>query len=93
MSGSDELAKLAETFNWMADNLEKVDQQQRLIEQTRRVLVAGVSHDLRTPLTSIRVMIEAIADGVVTEPDTVAALHADVAVGVATPQPPDRRPV
>ncbi len=69
--GSDELAQLATTFNWMADNLEKVDQQQRLIEQTRRALVAGVSHDLRTPLTSIRVMIEAIADGVVSDPDTI----------------------
>ena len=71
MRGSDELAKLAATFNWMADNLEKVDQQKRLIEQTRRALVAGVSHDLRTPLTSLRVMIEAIADGVVSDPDTI----------------------
>lgn len=70
VGGSDELAKLAHTFNWMADSLEKVDQQKRLVEQARRALIAGVSHDLRTPLTSIRVMVEAITDGVVTDPET-----------------------
>lgn len=72
VEGSDELAELANTFNWMADSLEKIDQQKRMVEQTRRVLIAGVSHDLRTPLTSIRVMIEALADGVVTDPATVS---------------------
>ncbi|MBN2303402.1 MAG: HAMP domain-containing histidine kinase [Anaerolineae bacterium] len=69
--GRDELADLARTFNWMADNLQKIDEQKRMIEQTRRTLIAGVSHDLRTPLTSMRVMIEAIADGVVTDQGTV----------------------
>jgi signal transduction histidine kinase len=72
VEGSDELAKLAETFNWMADSLQKLDQQKRLVEQTRRTLIAGVSHDLRTPLTTMRVMMEAIADGVVSDPDTVS---------------------
>ena len=71
ITGGDELSKLAETFNWMADSLQKIDEQKRQIEQTRRGLIAGVSHDLRTPLTSIRVMIEAIADGVVSDPDTI----------------------
>jgi two-component system sensor histidine kinase BaeS len=72
VEGSDELAELTETFNWMADSLQKLDQQKRLVEQTRRTLIAGVSHDLRTPLTTMRVMIEAIADGVVSDPDTVS---------------------
>jgi signal transduction histidine kinase len=56
----------------MADSLQKIDQQKRLVERTRRDLIAWVSHDLRTPLASLRVMIEAIDDGVVTDPDTVA---------------------
>jgi signal transduction histidine kinase len=71
-AGSDELADLIQTFNWMADNLQKIDHQKKMIEQTRRDLITWVSHDLRTPLTSIRVMIEALADEVVTDPDTVA---------------------
>lgn len=66
--GNDELARLTETINWMASNLQEIDEQKRAIEQTRRNLIAWVSHDLRTPLTSMRVMIEALQDGVVTEP-------------------------
>lgn len=69
--GNDELAKLAATFNWMASNLQELDDQKRRVEQTRRNLIAWVSHDLRTPLASMRVMIEAMLDGLVTDPDSV----------------------
>lgn len=51
--GNDELAQLAALFNQMAQQLESVDQQKRLLEQSRRDLIAWVSHDLRTPLASI----------------------------------------
>lgn len=64
ISGNDEIARLAMTFNDMAKNLQEVDERKRQLEQTRRDLTAWVSHDLRTPLTSMRVMIEAILDGV-----------------------------
>lgn len=40
---------------------------ERTAEQSRRQLVAFVSHDLRTPLAAIRALSEAIADGVVTQ--------------------------
>ncbi|MCI0477800.1 MAG: HAMP domain-containing histidine kinase, partial [Anaerolineales bacterium] len=40
-------------------------------EQARRSLVAAASHDLRTPLTSLRAMIEAINDGIITDEATV----------------------
>ncbi len=67
----DELSDVAEAFNMMADELEKSFSRQKALEQSRRYLVAAVSHDLRTPLTSIRAMTEAMADGVVTEPATI----------------------
>jgi signal transduction histidine kinase len=67
----DELYEVAEAFNMMADELEQSFSRQRALEQSRRDLVAAVSHDLRTPLTSIRAMVEALADGVVTDPNTV----------------------
>lgn len=67
----DELFEVAEAFNMMADELEQSFSRQRALEQSRRDLVAAVSHDLRTPLTSIRAMVEALADGVVTDPNTV----------------------
>ena len=71
ISGNDEIAQLADTFNEMAQNLQEVDEQKRQLEQTRRDLTAWVSHDLRTPLASIRVMIEAMLDGVVKDEETV----------------------
>lgn len=68
--GNDELADFARTFNWMAASLQEVDEQKRRLEQERRDLIAWASHDLRTPVTSLRAMIEAMLDGVVTDPQT-----------------------
>jgi signal transduction histidine kinase len=42
------------------------------MEAARRDLVAAISHDLRTPLASLRVMTDALADGVVDDPATAA---------------------
>ena len=44
-------------------------------EKSRRDLVAWVSHDLRTPLAGLRAMAEALEDGVVRDPATVAEYH------------------
>lgn len=71
VSGNDELAELANAFNRMAAQLQEADDRQKELEQLRRDLIGWVSHDLRTPLTSMRVMIEALADGVVDKPDMV----------------------
>ncbi|WP_152366014.1 sensor histidine kinase [Microlunatus speluncae] len=46
---------------------------ERQVDASRRELVAWVSHDLRTPLSGIRAMSEALQDGVVNEPDDVVA--------------------
>ncbi len=70
LDGSDEVAELARTFNQMAAQLESAAKQQRELEEMRRDLIAWVSHDLRTPLTSVRAMVEALADGVVDDPAT-----------------------
>lgn len=69
--GNDEIAQLAAMFNNMAEALEAADAQKHLLEKSRRDLVAWASHDLRTPLASIRAMNEAMLDGVVTDPETV----------------------
>ncbi len=71
VEGRDELAQLAQSFNAMAEQLELAQDRQRELEALRRDLVAWVSHDLRTPLTSIRAMLEALADGIVDDPETV----------------------
>lgn len=71
VQGRDEVATLALTFNKMAEQLEATDAKQRELEKMRADLIAWVGHDLQTPLASIRAILEALADGVVDEPETV----------------------
>lgn len=71
VSGHDELARLATVFNKMASQLQTAQAEREELEKLRRDLIAWTSHDLRTPLTSIRAMIEALHDGLVDDPDTV----------------------
>jgi signal transduction histidine kinase len=70
IAGRDEVARAGASFNEMADQLQEAEQQRLELEKLRRDLIAWTSHDLRTPLTSIRAMIEALHDGVVTDPET-----------------------
>jgi signal transduction histidine kinase len=53
----DEVGRLALAFNRMSAELE-------VLEQSRRDLVANVSHELKTPITAIRAHLENLADGV-----------------------------
>jgi signal transduction histidine kinase len=64
-----ELAELGEDIERLRAQLAQVQQERELLEQERRELTASISHDLRTPLGSIRAMAEALADGVVSEPE------------------------
>jgi signal transduction histidine kinase len=78
IEGSDELAQLGKTFNNMTAALDSVDEQKRELETARRDLIAWVSHDLRTPLAAMRVMNEAMIDGVVTDAETVSRYHQNI---------------
>lgn len=54
----DEVGQLAENFNYMAESLENQ-------EKHRRDFIANISHDLRSPLTSMRGFLQAIIDGTI----------------------------
>jgi signal transduction histidine kinase len=69
--GRDEVARLADAFNQMTTQLEAADQKQKEVERLRSDLIAWVGHDLQTPLASIRAVLEALADGVVDDPESV----------------------
>lgn len=56
--GSDEISQIGKNFNRMADTL-------TTLEDSRRMFVANVSHELRSPLTSMRGFLEAILDGTI----------------------------
>ena len=70
LSGNDDIARLANAFDSMAARIEEADARRDAMERSRRELFAAISHDLRTPLSSIRLMVEALSDGVVTDRET-----------------------
>jgi two-component system, OmpR family, osmolarity sensor histidine kinase EnvZ len=55
-TGPAEISTLARAFNQMAADLKRLDEE-------RALLLAGVSHDLRTPLSRIRLGLEMLTDG------------------------------
>ena len=60
--GTDEVAQLGKSFNIMASEL-------NTLEEARRSFVANVSHELRSPLTSMRGFLEAMQDGTIAQED------------------------
>lgn len=62
--GSDEVSLLTERFRGMVAQLAET-------EQMKRSFLMSVSHELRTPLTAIRGHVEAIREGIITEPEQV----------------------
>jgi len=56
--GRDEISRLSETFNTMAQHLEKQD-------SLRRKLISDVAHELRTPISAVRGEVEGMIDGLI----------------------------
>jgi signal transduction histidine kinase len=69
--GGDEIARLASWFNQMAASVQQSFLERQRADAERRQVITAVSHDLRTPVASVRAMIEAIDDGVVSDIETV----------------------
>jgi signal transduction histidine kinase len=63
--GRDELAQLADAGNHMIRTLAGEEASRDAADIARRQVVASLSHDLRTPITSLQLMTEAINDGMV----------------------------
>ncbi|SDW10519.1 cell wall metabolism sensor histidine kinase WalK [Paenibacillus sp. CF384] len=57
-----ELANVAESINRTADRLNRSIEEERSAEKSKNDLITGVSHDLRTPLTSILGFLEVIEE-------------------------------
>jgi signal transduction histidine kinase len=70
-----ELRSLAGDLQNVAGELDASRQRERSLDAARRELVAWVSHDLRSPIASIRAMSEALEDGVVDDDLSVARYH------------------
>lgn len=69
LGSSDEIGQAAAEFNLMADRVQKAREQEEALERLKRDLITNVSHDLRGPLTSVRGYLEALEDGLATNPE------------------------
>ena len=69
-----EVGEMANTFNFMASDLEQA-------EQLQRNMVADIAHELRTPLSNLRGYLEAVRDGVIKpDADTIRSLDEEAAL-------------
>lgn len=78
ISRKDEIGDLAATLDQLAGRLDTATQESVKLERMRQDFVANISHELRTPVTVLRGSLEALCDGVVTEPAMVEEYHSQM---------------
>jgi signal transduction histidine kinase len=81
VSRADEIGQLAKGIDEMAYKLEEAENARAVEDERRRQFFAAVGHDLRTPLASAQAAVEALRDGVATDPERFyASLQRDLSV-------------
>ena len=75
----DELGSAASTFDDMVQQLDRARTEHESMEAERKIFIASVGHDLRTPVTAMRAAVEALRDGMAPDPDRyLRALESDL---------------
>ncbi len=74
MPGSDEFSGVAEDLNRLADDIQAERETAAARDEARRRLFANISHDLRTPITSIAGYVDALQRGLGDEPERYLAV-------------------
>lgn len=72
---NDEIGDLAATMDILSQRLSDADEERNRVQKHRQDFITNISHELRTPVTVIRGSLEALSDGVVSEPDQVKEYH------------------
>ncbi|MDO5690799.1 MAG: HAMP domain-containing sensor histidine kinase, partial [Tissierellia bacterium] len=67
----DELGDLASNLDRLADRLEEAKRQSAALDQIRKDFISNISHELKTPVTVLRSSLEALREGVVSDPNQV----------------------
>lgn len=64
-----DVRQLFRSFNDMAEKLEENEQLKKQYEENRKLLIANISHDLKTPITTVGGYLEVMEEGVVKDPE------------------------
>jgi signal transduction histidine kinase len=76
---ADELGHVARAIDELTQRLDTMEHERRAIEDERRAMLSSIGHDLRTPLSALRVAVEALADGVAPDPQRyLRSMQSDV---------------
>ena len=68
-TGDKEFENVCTSFNEMMKSISMEQEKNRKYEKARTDMIAGISHDIRTPLTAIKGTIKGLLDGVVSKPE------------------------
>ena len=63
-----EFAQIRDAFNTLAQRLQSAEREKAAMEQEKKRLLMGISHDLKTPVTTVYGYAKALSDGMVTDP-------------------------
>jgi len=64
-----DMRQLFRSFNAMAEKLEENEEMKKQYEENRKLLIANISHDLKTPITTVGGYLEVMEEGVVKDPE------------------------
>lgn len=79
----DEIGRVMNDFDEMRGHLQDSVEERLRYEKYRRELIIGISHDLRTPLTSIKGYVEGLRDGIANTPEKKEKYYQAIEVSVA----------
>jgi signal transduction histidine kinase len=79
LPGQDEAARVAEDLNTLADSVQQEREEAAVRDGARRRLLTNISHDLRTPITSIAGYVDALQRGLGNDPERYLAVIAEKA--------------
>ena len=69
VEGKDEFSELCQDFEEMRRRLKESTEEKSLIEKENRELISNISHDLKTPITTVAGYVQALNDGMVEDPE------------------------
>ena len=75
LSQDDEVGNLARSMDVLAYRLEEARNVDKRLQQQQQAFFSNISHELKTPVTVIRGSLEALCDGVLTDPEEVKAYY------------------